>query len=62
LFDNVFLSQDTRGRFDWPEEIVGVAKVVISVAELAALMDGLELTRPRAKLWWRKRVEQARMI
>jgi transposase len=49
-----------RGRFDWPEEeIEGVAKVAISATEFAALMDGLELTRTRAKLWWRKKVEQA---
>ena len=41
-----------RGRFDWPRE--GVAKVAISATEFAALMDGLELTRTRAKLWWRK--------
>jgi len=47
-----------RGRFDWPEEMEGVAKVAISATEFAALMDGLELTRTRAKLWWRKRVEQ----
>jgi hypothetical protein len=30
-----------RGRFDWPEEIEGVAKVAISATEFAALMDGL---------------------
>jgi transposase len=48
-----------RGRFDWPEEIEGVAKVAISATEFAALMDGLELTKTRAKLWWRKKVEQA---
>jgi IS66 Orf2 like protein len=48
-----------RGRFDWPEEIEGIAKVAISAIQFAALMDGLELTRTRAKLWWRKKVEQA---
>jgi transposase len=48
-----------RGRFDWPEEIEGVAKVAVSATEFAALMDGLELTRTRAKLWWRKKVEQS---
>jgi len=49
-----------RGRFDWPEEeIEGVAKVAISATEFAALMDGLELTRTRAKLWWRKKVAQS---
>jgi transposase len=48
-----------RGRFDRPEEIEGIAKVAISATQFAALMDGLELTRTRAKLWWRKKVEQA---
>ncbi len=47
-----------RGRFDWPEEMAGVAKVAISATEFAALIDGLELTRTRAKLWWRKKLEQ----
>jgi transposase len=47
-----------RGRFDWPEEIEGVAKVIINATEFAALMDGLELTHTRAKLWWRRKVEQ----
>ena len=40
----------SKGRFDWQEEIAGVAKVVISATEFAALMDGLERTRTRAKL------------
>jgi transposase len=48
-----------RGRFDWPEEVEGVEKVDISAAELAALLEGLELTRTRAKLWWRKKVKDA---
>ena len=38
---------------------MGVAKVAISATEFAALMDELELTQTRAKLWWRKKVEQA---
>ena len=38
----------SRGRFDWPEEIEGIAKVAISAIEFAALMDGLELTRSLA--------------
>lgn len=48
-----------KGRFDWPEEIEGTEKVMISAAEFAALVDGLELTQTRAKLWWRKKVGQA---
>jgi hypothetical protein len=47
-----------RDRFDWPEEIEGVATVAISATEFAALIDGLELTRTRATLWWRKKVEE----
>ena len=50
-----FVRSGWPGRFDWPEEIEGVAKVAISATEFAALMDGLELTRTRAKLWWRKK-------
>ena len=48
-----------RGRFDWPEEIEGVAKVAISATEFAALVDRLELTQTRAKLWWRRKVEES---
>jgi transposase len=48
----------SRARFDWPEDTEGVAKVAISATEFAALMDGLELTRTRAKLWWRQKIEQ----
>ena len=48
-----------KGRFDWPQEIAGVAKLTVSATEFAALMDGLELTQTRAKLWWRRKVEQA---
>ena len=32
--------------------------MAISATEFAALIDGLELTRTRAKLWWRKKLEQ----
>lgn len=45
-----------RGRFDWPEEVEGMAKVALSATELAALVDGLELTQTRAKMWWRKKM------
>lgn len=45
-----------KGRFDWPEAIEGTARVSLSAAEMGALVDGLELTRTRAKLWWRKKV------
>jgi IS66 Orf2 like protein len=55
----VWLKRLARGRFDWPEDIEGAAKVAISATEFAALMDGLELTQTRAKLWWRKKVGQA---
>lgn len=45
-----------RGRFDWPEEVEGVTTVVLSATELAALVDGLELTQTRARRWWRKKM------
>lgn len=48
-----------KGRFDWPRELEGVKKVMISAAEFAALVDGLELTQTRAKQWWRKKLAQA---
>ena len=51
-----------RGSFDWPEEIERVVKVAISATEFAALIDGLELTRTRAKLWWRKKVALSAVI
>ena len=44
-----------RGRFDWPEEIEGIAKVAISATQFAALMDGLELTRTGAEIGSRHR-------
>lgn len=44
-----------RGRFDWPAEDCGASKVTLSATELAALVDGLELTQTRAKLWWRRK-------
>jgi len=48
-----------KGRFDWPEEMEGAQRIQLSAAEFAALTDGLELTRTRAKVWWRKKVALA---
>lgn len=48
-----------RGRFDWPQEMEGVSRITLSATEFAALVDGLELTRTRAKLWWRKKMSEA---
>jgi hypothetical protein len=31
-------------------------KIALSATELAALVDGLELTRTRARRWWRKKI------
>ena len=59
FFLSVIFSGEKRlekGKFDWPEEVEGMAKVALSATELAALVDGLELTRTRAKVWWRKKM------
>ena len=45
-----------RGRFDWPEEMEGIKKIILSVTEFIALADGLQLTQSRAKMWWRKKI------
>lgn len=45
-----------KGRFDWPEAMEKVNKIILSATEFAALVDGLQLTQTRAKIWWRKKV------
>jgi transposase len=45
-----------RGRFDWPDPMETVNKIIISVAEFIALVEGLQLTQTRAKTWWRKKM------
>jgi transposase len=44
-----------KGRFDWPDPIERVSKIILSAAELMALVEGLQLTQTRAKIWWRKK-------
>jgi len=44
-----------KGRFDWPEAMEAVRKIELSSTEFRALVDGLQLTQTRAKLWWRKK-------
>src|SRR5258705_11030364 len=41
-----------RGGFDWPEETMGVAKVAISAAEFAALLDKVEWTQSGGERGW----------
>lgn len=48
-----------KGRYDWPEPMETVSKIIISVAEFIALVEGLQLTQTRAKMWWRKKVLEA---
>lgn len=45
----------SRGCFDWPTDVEGT-KVLLTATELAALVDGLQLTQMRAKAWWRKKI------
>ena len=47
-----------KGRFDWPEEMEGIKKIILSVTEFIALADGLQLTQTRAKIWWRKKASE----
>lgn len=45
-----------RGRFEWPQDVGEEKKIALSATELAALVDGLELTQTRTRQWWRKKV------
>ncbi|OJV06582.1 MAG: transposase [Verrucomicrobia bacterium 61-8] len=45
-----------RGRFEWPEDLGEEKKIALSATELAALVDGLELTQTRARRWWRRKI------
>lgn len=47
-----------KGRFDWPEPMDKVNKIVLNSTEFAALIDGLQLTQTRAKMWWRKKAQE----
>jgi transposase len=43
-----------QGRFGWPEVAGGQAKVVLSHAELALLLGGIDLAETRRRRWYRK--------
>jgi transposase len=47
-----------KGRFDWPQPMEGITKLTLSATEFAALVDGLQLTQTRAKIWWRKKASE----
>jgi transposase len=47
-----------KGRFDWPDPIGEVSKIILNATEFAALVDGLQLTQTRAKIWWRKKITE----
>jgi transposase len=42
-----------QGRFRWPEAAGGQAKVILSHAELALLLGGLDLAETRRRRWYR---------
>jgi transposase len=43
-----------KGRFQWPKAAAGEAKIVLSHAELALLLGGIDLTRAHPRPWYRK--------
>jgi transposase len=44
-----------KGRFSWPREGEGCGgKVLLSASELALLLGGIDMSRTRRKLWWRR--------
>ena len=47
-----------RGRFDWPQPMEKVNKIILNSTEFLALVDGLQLTQTRAKIWWRKKAAE----
>jgi transposase len=47
-----------KGRFDWPDPMEKVSKIILNATEFAALVDGLQLTQTRAKIWWRKKATE----
>jgi transposase len=48
-----------KGRFDWPQPMESVNKIELSHTEFSALVNGLQLTQTRAKIWWRKKAMEA---
>jgi transposase len=47
-----------KGRFHWPEATNAQAKIVLSQAEFALLVGGIDLTRTRRRRWYRKAVAE----
>ena len=46
-----------KGRFSWPEEAEGCARVKLAREDLVLLLGGIELDRTRRKGWYRREAE-----
>lgn len=47
-----------KGRFSWPVENEQAARVTLSHEELSLLLGGIDLTRTKAKDWYRKTITE----
>lgn len=43
-----------KGCFSWPKEVAEGVKASINNEELALLLGGIDLTKTRRKIWWRR--------
>jgi len=43
-----------KGRFHWPKAVSGEAKIILSHAELALLLSGIDLAGTSRQRWYRK--------
>lgn len=46
-----------RGRFRWPQPGAGEVKLVLSHAELAMLLGGIDLSQARHRAWYRNQID-----
>lgn len=48
-----------KGRFRWPAPRAGETKVVLSHAELAMLLGGIDLSQARLRPWYRSKIDSS---
>ena len=51
-----------KGRFSWPVQSESSARVTLSHEELSLLLGGIDLTRTKAKDWYRKTVSEREKV
>ena len=51
-----------KGRFSWPVENEQAARVTLSHEELSLLLGGIDLTRTKAKDWYRKTITEREKV